>query len=478
MIEWALLGSILIGAFKLVYALVVSFTIAMVVLDNRHPVRTLAWVLVLFYLPFIGLVFYFFFGRSTRRQRLIGYKTVSSLYKRPREKYLAQEALSPTAINSPVMAFFRKVSRALPFDGNAIRLHTSGYEMLHDMLRDIAAARHHIHLEFYIFEDDAVGRLVRDALLDKVKEGVEVRLLYDDVGSWHVRNSFFEEMRRQGLEAEAFLKVRFPQFTAKVNYRNHRKQVIIDGRIGYIGGMNIALRYMKGVSWGVWRDTHMRVEGKAVYGLQTAFLLDWYVVTQRLITNAVYFPEVQSHGQSLMQIVTGDPVGEWRDIMQGMLLALCNAKKYFYIETPYLLPTDPIIVALRTAALAGVDVRVMIPERGDARIIHLGTLSYLEDLMRAGVKVYMYRRGFLHSKLMVSDDGFSTVGSTNVDFRSFEHNFEINAFMYDTRTARTLKQLFLRDQKDCRLLNEKEWAKRSMHQKVQESVVRLLAPLL
>jgi cardiolipin synthase len=235
---------------------------------------------------------------------------------------------------------------------------------------------------------------------------------------------------------------------------------------------------MKGVSWGVWRDTHMRVEGKAVYGLQTAFLLDWYVVTQRLITNAVYFPEVQSHGQSLMQIVTGDPVGEWRDIMQGMLLALCNAKKYFYIETPYLLPTDPIIVALRTAALAGVDVRVMIPERGDARIIHLGTLSYLEDLMRAGVKVYMYRRGFLHSKLMVSDDGFSTVGSTNVDFRSFEHNFEINAFMYDTRTARTLKQLFLRDQKDCRLLNEKEWAKRSMYQKVQESVVRLLAPLL
>jgi cardiolipin synthase len=307
---------------------------------------------------------------------------------------------------------------------------------------------------------------------------VEVRLLYDDVGSWHVRNSFFEEMRRQGLEAEAFLKVRFPQFTAKVNYRNHRKQVIIDGRIGYIGGMNIALRYMKGVSWGVWRDTHMRVEGKAVYGLQTAFLLDWYVVTQRLITDAVYFPEVQSHGQSLMQIVTGDPVGEWRDIMQGILLALCNAKKYFYIETPYLLPTDPIIVALRTAALAGVDVRVMIPERGDARIIHLGTLSYLEDLMRAGVKVYMYRRGFLHSKLMVSDDGFSTVGSTNVDFRSFEHNFEINAFMYDTRTARTLKQLFLRDQKDCRLLNEKEWAKRSMHQKVQESVVRLLAPLL
>jgi cardiolipin synthase len=433
---------------------------------------------VLFYLPFVGLVFYFFFGRSTRRQRLIEYRTVASLYKRPRDKYLAQEALTPTAVTSPVMAFFRKVSRSLPFDGNDIRLHTTGYEMLHSLLRDIAGARHHIHLEYYIFEDDAVGRLVRDALLDKVKEGVEVRLLYDDVGSWHVRNRFYDEMRRAGIQVEAFLKVRFPQFTAKVNYRNHRKLTIIDGRVGYIGGMNIALRYMKGVEWGVWRDTHMRVEGKAVYGLQTAFLLDWYVVTHTLITRDVYFPEVQSRGHALMQVVTGDPVGEWRDIMQGMLLALCNARRYFYIETPYLLPTDPIIVAMRTAALAGVDVRVMIPERGDSPLIHLGSLSYLDDLLRAGVKIYFYRKGFLHSKLMVSDDAFSTVGSTNVDFRSFEHNFEVNAFMYDTRSARKLKSVFIHDMKDCVLLTEKVWSQRPWYQKVGESLVRLLAPLL
>jgi cardiolipin synthase len=478
MIEWAFIGTLFIGFFKLAYALVVSFTIAMVVLDNRHPVRTLAWVLVLFYLPFVGLVFYFFFGRSTRHQRLIGYKTQASLYKRPRERFLAQEALSPTASASPVMNFFRKVSRALPFEGNDTRIFTTGYDMLHSLLRDVRQARHHIHLEFYIFEDDAVGRLVRDALIDKARQGVEVRLLYDDVGSWHVPNRFFEEMKREGLSVEAFLKVRFPQFTGKVNYRNHRKLVIIDGRVGYIGGMNIALRYMKGVEWGVWRDTHLRVDGKAVYGLQTAFLTDWYVATQQLITQAVYYPEVQSRGRALMQVVTCDPVGEWHDIMQGLLLAILNAKKYFYIETPYLLPTDPIIVALRTAALAGVDVRVMIPERGDARFIHLGTLSYLEELMRAGVKVYFYRKGFLHSKLMVSDDSFSTVGSTNVDFRSFEHNFEVNAFMYDTRSARALKTIFMRDQRDAVLLNEKEWMKRPWRQKAAESVVRLMAPLL
>jgi cardiolipin synthase len=280
------------------------------------------------------------------------------------------------------------------------------------------------------------------------------------------------------MEVEAFLKVRFPQFTGKVNYRNHRKLTIIDGRVGYIGGMNIALRYMKGVPWGVWRDTHLRVEGKAVYGLQTAFLLDWYVVTQRLINQTVYFPEVQSGGRALMQIVTCDPIGEWHEIMQGLLMAILNARKYFYIETPYLLPTDPIIVALRTAALSGVDVRVMIPERGDARFIHLGTLSYLDELMRAGVKIYLYRKGFLHSKLMVSDDAFSTVGSTNVDFRSFEHNFEVNAFMYDTRSARALKALFMQDQKEAVLLTEKQWAMRPWYQKVEESVVRLMAPLL
>jgi cardiolipin synthase len=220
------------------------------------------------------------------------------------------------------------------------------------------------------------------------------------------------------------------------------------------------------------------VEGKAVYGLQTAFLLDWYVVTQRLINQTVYFPEVQSGGRALMQIVTCDPIGEWHEIMQGLLMAILNARKYFYIETPYLLPTDPIIVALRTAALSGVDVRVMIPERGDARFIHLGTLSYLDELMRAGVKIYLYRKGFLHSKLMVSDDAFSTVGSTNVDFRSFEHNFEVNAFMYDTRSARALKALFMQDQKEAVLLTEKQWAMRPWYQKVEESVVRLMAPLL
>ena len=277
--------------------------------------------------------------------------------------------------------------------------------------------------------------------------------------------SFFDEMRGAGIEARSFLKVRFPLFTSKVNYRNHRKIVVIDGRVAYTGGMNIALRYMKGFPWGIWRDTHIKIEGKAVYGLQTAFLTDWYVVDRTLITSSRYFPEVGIFGKALIQIVTSDPVGEWRDIMQGLLIAISSSRKYFYIQTPYLLPTEPILMALKTAALAGVDVRIMIPARADTWITHLGSLSYLDDIMRAGVRIYLYQKGFLHSKLMVSDDTLSTVGSTNMDFRSFEHNFEVNAFMYDPSSALLLKGIFLQDQKDAILLQRKTWIKRPWYQK-------------
>ena len=222
----------------------------------------------------------------------------------------------------------------------------------------------------------------------------------------------------------------------------------------------------------------IKIEGKAVYGLQTAFLTDWYVVDRTLITSSRYFPEVGIFGKALIQIVTSDPVGEWRDIMQGLLIAISSSRKYFYIQTPYLLPTEPILMALKTAALAGVDVRIMIPARADTWITHLGSLSYLDDIMRAGVRIYLYQKGFLHSKLMVSDDTLSTVGSTNMDFRSFEHNFEVNAFMYDPSSALLLKGIFLQDQKDAILLQRKTWIKRPWYQKAQESIVRLLAPLL
>lgn len=479
MIDWNLLASqIATIAFDIVYFGAIIGTIIVVVLDNRNPVKTMAWILILMFLPIVGLVFYFFFGRSQRRERIIGKKSYGRLLKKPMAEYLAQDSYALPSEYNRLIHLFRNTNQAFPFEGNRVETFTGGYSKIQALIRELQKAQQHIHMEYYIFEDDAIGRLVRDVLIDKARQGVEVRVIYDDVGCWHVPQHFFEEMRNAGIEVRSFLKVRFPLFTSKVNYRNHRKIVVIDGRIGFLGGMNLAERYMRGFSWGIWRDTHILIEGKAVHGLQTAFLLDWYFVDRTLITAARYFPRIESCGSSLVQIVTSEPIGPWKEIMQGLTMAISGAKKYFYIQTPYFLPTEQVLAAMQIAALSGVDVRLMLPEHADNKITHLGSHSYLADVLRAGVKVYFYKKGFLHSKLMVSDDMLSTVGSTNVDFRSFEHNFEVNAFMYGMETALQMKEIFMEDQRECTQIFLKNWVKRPWRQKAMESVVRLLAPLL
>lgn len=485
-----IMNDIFFALFYIAYMLLILSAVVYVVLDNRNPVKAMSWILLLSFLPGIGLILYFFLGRSNRKERLISRKGYSRLAKRPMTEYQMQESLVISSDKSRIMSFFRNVNSALPFEGNKVYLYPDGKSMLLSLLKSIHNAKHHIHIEFYIFEDDSVGRLLRDALIDKAREGIKIRVLYDDVGCWKVNKSFYEQMLCEGIEVQGFLKVRFPVFTSKVNYRNHRKIVVIDGKTGFIGGMNIAKRYIYGFEWGIWRDTHAKITGKAVYGLQTAFLIDWFAVERALITSPEYFPKnIYSDfkdtnedglvsGSSIVQIVTSDPVGKWRDIMQGYVMAINNARNYIYIQTPYLLPTEPVLTALQTAALAGVDVRIMIPRRGDSWIIHKGTMSYIDDMLEAGVKVYMYRKGFLHSKLMVSDDLISTVGSTNMDFRSFEHNFEANAFFFGKETALAIKDIFLEDIKSSLLLTTKIWNSRSVKNKISESVIRLFSPLL
>lgn len=485
-----IMNDIFFTFFYFTYGLLIFSTVVFVVLDNRNPVKTMAWILLLLFLPGVGLILYFFLGRSNRHERLISRKGYSRLIKRPMAEYQLQESLNVDSGKSVIMSLFRNVNGALPFKGNSVELFTDAKSMLLSLIKSIQSAKHHVHIEFYIFEDDSVGRLLRDVLVDKAKEGVKVRVLYDDVGCWKVDKEFYEYMLCEGIEVQSFLKVRFPVFTSKVNYRNHRKIVVIDGKIGYIGGMNIASRYVYGFDWGIWRDTHAKISGKAVYGLQTAFLIDWFAVERSFITSPEYFPKHIETGKSyfidskiascssIAQIVTSDPVGRWRDIMQGYVMAINSAKSYVYIQTPYLLPTESVLTALQTAALAGVDVRIMIPKRGDSWMVHKGTMSYIDEMLEAGVKVYMYKKGFLHSKLMVSDDVISTVGSTNMDFRSFEHNFEANAFFYDKETALAIKEIFLKDIKSCLLLTPRIWNSRSVSSKIAESVIRLFSPLL
>ena len=387
------------------YVFVVLMSLVTVLLDNRQPAKTMAWMLVLIFLPVVGIVFYFFFGQNTRKEKFISQQSMDQLTKRSMLEFAEQHDLVVPAEHEALVKLFAGQNWALPFKNNETDIITDGADFIFRLLKDISKAKEHIHLESYIICDDPVGRLVADALIAKARAGIEVRLIYDDVGCWHTPNAFFERMRAAGIDVHAFMPVKFPAFTSKVNYRNHRKLCVIDGKIGYIGGMNIALRYVKGNFEGPWRDTHLRIRGGAVYGIQRAFLVDWYFVDRTLISNRRYYPELDTsiRNNCIMQIVTSSPVGSWPEIMQGYVRILLEAKRYVYMETPYFLPTEPVLFAMRTAALAGIDVRLMIPLHSDAKIVELASRSFVQEVCEAGVKVYFYKGGFNHSKLLVSE---------------------------------------------------------------------------
>jgi len=449
-------------------------------MDNRQPAKTMAWMLVLMFIPFLGIILYIFFGQNTRKERKIWQQSLDQLTKRSMLEFVEQKDFNIPEEYRTISNLFMNQNLALPFKNNEVEIYTSGYDFFPSLLMEIGKAEHHIHIDTFIISDDPLGRIIADALIDKAKQGVEVRLIYDDVGSWRTPNSFFTRMRNEGIEVYAFMPVRFPAFTSRVNYRNHRKICVIDGEVGFIGGMNIARRYVQGTSKQSWRDTHVKLTGAAVYGLQRAFLVDWYFVSKVLITERSYYPEIIiGQNNSLVQVVTSSPTSLWPEIEQGYVRILTNAKHYVYMETPYFLPTDPILFAMRVAALSGVDVRLMIPYETDTKVVEWASRSYVIEASKAGVKILLYRKGFNHSKLLVSDDAMATIGSTNVDFRSFENDFEANAFFYDKKIALQVKEVFLADQKDSIDLDDvRRFIKKPFLQRLWESFVRLLSPLL
>lgn len=469
--------------FIVLYVAVIVGIMLTVLMDNRQPAKTIAWVLVLLFVPVVGIVLYIFFGQNTRKMKLISGRSLDQLSKRSMLEFVEQRNLRMPEYFSSLVRLFTNQSLSLPFKDNAVEFYTDGYQFFPALLQAIKGATNHIHLDTYIFADDPLGRLLRDALIAKAREGVEVRLIYDDVGCWRVPERFFDRMRQAGVKVRSFMPVRFPAFTSKVNYRNHRKVCVIDGTQGFIGGMNIALRYVKGLHGGTlpWRDTHMRLRGSVVYALQRAFLVDWYFVDRTLINDHRYYPPMPWHisNDSLAQVVTSSPIAQWPDIMQGYVRILLEAKQYVYMETPYFLPTEPVMFAMRTAALAGVDVRLLIPRRSDAWLIQLASMSYVTETLEAGVKVKLYEKGFNHSKLLVADDQISTCGSTNIDFRSFENNFEANVFFYDRQTALRIKDIYMRDE-DCSInfSEARELHHRPYMHRFVESLLRLLSPLL
>lgn len=462
----------------IVYILTVLFIIGIILSENRNPVKSLAWVTVLLLLPVIGPVFYLFFGRNLKNKRMVSRKNKRKLRKREPMPRVDIGILPLSRESVQQIRLAHKLTGSIYYPGNRVEIFTSGHEKFEALLQDIASARDYIHMEYYIFEDDETGHRLRDALMERAKAGVKVRVIYDHIGSIHVKKRFFQEMRDAGIMVYPFFRVTFPQFATRINWRNHRKICVIDGEAGYIGGMNIADRYIKGLPQGIWRDTHIRITGPAIGALQYAFAYDWNFMGQPVLDERVPQTLCAPDEEAGMQLMTSGPMNQWSNIAFLLFKAIANAKRLIYIQTPYFLPTDSLLKALQAAALSNVDVRIMIPSRSDSAILRYASFSYISECLKAGIKIYLYEAGMLHSKTLVVDDEFCTVGSTNFDFRSFEHNFECNMFIYSTGVNAHMREIFMDDLRECTRVNAAQWRRRSLGQKTKESIVRLMSPVL
>ncbi|WP_029903770.1 cardiolipin synthase [Prevotella sp. 10(H)] len=464
--------------FQILYVTTALGAMIVVISENRNPLKTISWVLILLLLPLVGLIIYYFFGEDSRKQRLISHKMYKKLNRRSIGRKELLETLNPPAEHKSLVNLLNRLKSAPLYGGSSVTFYSNGNEKFEALFAELEKAQKHIHIQYYIFLDDEIGCQTRDILVRKAAEGVEVRLIYDDVGSWKAKRRFFKDMQAQGIEVQPFLKVAFKFLTSRVNYRNHRKIVVIDGKVGFVGGMNVADRYVNGVKFGVWRDSHIKIEGKGVAALQTSFLIDWYSSRKEFLASDMYYPILENKGNNLIQMVTSGPVGPFKDIHLGILQAISNAKECIYIQTPYFVPTDALLLNLQMASMRGVDVRLMLPRHSDTTFVHIASMSYLKDMLDAKVSVFFFEAGFLHSKLMIIDNSLTITGSANMDVRSFEHNFEIDAFIYNEDTCNKAKEIFFRDMECSTLLIAEEWDKRSRFEKFKESVMRLFSPLL
>lgn len=454
-------------------------TILVIIFENRNPVKTIAWCMVLTFMPVLGLLLYIVFGMDNRQRRQIKDEDLRRL-KAITETRQSDNIASVTSVQYEKLAcMLRNMNQAYPLEGNNVEIMTDFRTMSDRLVADIESARHHINMLFFKFEDDAAGRRIADALIRKAEEGVQIRLIYDEAGNLMVPRKFYRKLRRHGIQVRGFIRIFLPILSRDYNSRNHRKVVVIDGKTGYLGGMNIAQRYADGLKWGIWRDTHIRITGPAVSELQTSFLTDWKFTKGDDPDLDSMYPYNPQCGNTLMQIVTGGSMDKWNVMMQAYMTAIASAKSHAYLQSPYFIPPEPIMKALQNAALGGVDVRVMIPYRGDKGILPpWASRSYIKEALNAGIKIYLYRKGYMHAKTMTIDDSFVTIGSTNIDFRGFEQDFEINAFMYDEDLARKQREIFLEDQKDAELIDPMVWDKRPLVDKAKESVARIFSQVL
>ncbi|MBB3109533.1 cardiolipin synthase [Paenibacillus phyllosphaerae] len=472
------------------FVLIINFLLAAAVifLERRNVGVTWAWLMVLVLIPVVGFILYLIFGQNLSKVKL--YKlsrettmVIKAIVEGQRRAYLQHdihfhdEAMIPY---SDLIYMNLSSGFALYTQDNDVEIYTDGNDKFDALIASIQEAKQHVHLMYYIVRDDVIGRRLMAALVEKAKEGVEVRFLYDHIGSTRLRSSYFSELLLAGGMVASFFPSKIPFLNFRVNYRNHRKLAIIDGNVGFIGGFNIGDEYL-GLSerFGYWRDTHLRLKGSSVLQMQAHFLMDWNLASNVEVSeNPMYFPVVPTAGTVGVQIVSSGPSNTAEQIKNAYIKMIHAAKEFIYIQTPYFIPDESVLTALRLAALSGVNVVLMIPAVPDHKMVYWASYSYLGDLLAAGGRCMLYERGFLHAKTIVVDGKIASVGTANVDIRSFKLNFEVNAIIYDSTTTERLKQIFETDMFTSRELTMEIYEQRSRLQRFKESFTRLLSPIL
>lgn len=475
-----------------IYVLIVIAVCLRVIWDTRSVSKTLAYLLLVVFIPVFGIFFYFSFGINYRKRKIYSKKLVADDHlteeflqkiidalqhgSEKQNKSIVQNQHLIRLLTNPDSEDFNPV-----FHNNDVEILTNGEAFFPMLIEQLKQARHHIHIEFYIYEDDKIGNEIKDVLIQKAKEGVEVRFIYDDFGSKGIRKRFVKELNANGISAFPFNKIRLILLANRLNYRNHRKIVVIDGKTSFIGGINISDKYINdGTSKPYWRDTHLMIKGSATYLLQKVFLLDWnFCSSETLGINTYYFPAVPAEKREIpVQIISDGPDSEAPYILYSIIKAISLAQKEVLITTPYYIPDESLQQTLIMTAMSGIDVKLLVPEKGDSVIVNMASKAYFEDLLKAGVKIFRYKKGFIHAKTFVTDRKLASIGTANLDLRSFDLNFEVSAFIYDEQKATELAEIFYGDLRNAEELLYEKWMKRPTYRKVNERIIRLLSPFM
>ena len=456
---------------------------SLIFIERKDPTTTWAWLLILMLIPGIGFIIYLLLGQNLSRQKIFREKKIidktraAGLEEMQEIRGIKKELQDEY---SDLILMNYNHCGSIYTTGNEVKIYISGEKKFQDLIKDIRAAKKFIHIEYYIFRFDDLGKAIINELKEKVDEGIEVRLLVDGMGSKSLKQKEIRYIKSLGIKFSIFFPGAFPRINTRINYRNHRKIVVIDGEIGYVGGFNVGNEYVnRGHQFKFWRDTHLKVKGQAVNELNKRFILDWDYASDENLDNIIkYFPKPKEYGRVGMQIVSSGPDHMDEYIKIAYMKIINNARKYVYIQTPYLVPDEPILEALRISALSGVDVRIIVPDKPDHFFMEWVLSANIANLIDYGVKIYRYNNGFIHSKTIVSDDIVSSIGTANMDNRSFRLNFEVNAFIYDGVVAKEQSKIFLNDQKFSTFVTKEAYEKRSRVLRIKESLIKLVSPIL